>query len=299
MAVNDTFNDSEILRSKSNTFGRKKILKKRTSILEDQLITCPKCRGVMVDAVVFGGRTTCLECCENKSEAIPSEILRRNIGDMAGRCPFSDQGCEWTGELKNISEHLKECEFFEKKCPFADFGCTFKTPTEFKMKTHKRIFKMEHYEMKLDHLEKENALLKLTNESMKRRVEVLLDINHISKFVETRKKCLEGVEWRVTPTHTTGQLEGPSFYIRGYHLQLVGKVGDNLKFHVRRIPGEFDDNLPAARLAFTSAEQVGREKTSNSPHEHKLEPHSLSEEIDHGRLNPCTMRFYFDIEEMY
>ena len=301
MADNYTSNepDRQISRRRSKSFYKRQILKSETSNLEEQLITCPKCQGIMVDAVVYDGKTTCMECCENKFEGTPAEILRQNIGKMEGKCPFSDQGCGWTGEILLINEHLEECEYFEKKCPFADFGCTFTTQSQLQMETHKWECRIEHYELRLEHLETENSHFKVVNASMKRRIEGLLDRNRISKFVETRKKCLEGVEWRVVPTHTGGQLEGPSFYIRSYHLQLVGKVEDNLKFYVRRIPGEFDESLPPAQLTYSSAEQAGRAKTSNDSHEHKLELYSLSDEIDHVKCSPCIMRFYFDIEEEF
>ena len=154
---------------------------------------------------------------------------------------------------------------------------------------------IRNIEKRMENLEFENRQLWRKNAQLKRRIEGLLDRNHISKFVETRKRCLEGVEWRVEPTHTGGLLEGPSFYISSYHLQLVGKVEDNLKFYVRRIPGEFDENLPPAQLTYSSAEQAGREKTSNDSHEHKLELYSLSDEIDHVKCSPCIMRFYFEI----
>lgn len=297
----DQLHELTCVSNAESGFGgyRMDLLSQNLSGLEQSLVMCPSCGGIMRDASVWGGKTTCYDCCENKSGSSSSSLLLGSIRKLQVKCPLHERGCPWGGDLGEIRAHLIVCEYLSMECPYAKYGCKFESVEPGEVAKHKTDFAFEHLDMRMNMLELENAQLKVANKKIDNQLNALLNKAKFSKFVETRKKCLEGVEWRVIPTHTTGQLEGPSFYIRGYHLQLVGKVGDNLKFHVRRIPGEFDDNLPAARLAFTSAEQVGREKTSNSPHEHKLEPHSLSEEIDHGRLNPCTMRFYFDIEEVY
>ena len=279
---------------------RKDLLKCEQSNLEAHLVICPECQGILRDAMVLNGKTTCRDCCEDTDRAVPSEVMRESVRKMAGKCPYNESGCEWTGELGEVKQHISACKFFLRKCPYAKYGCPFQTKDRNEMAAHTTEFSPQHCEMRLIALENENTALRETHTSLKKKLTSLLDRSRISKFVENRKKCLEGVEWRIREGDIVGrqgELDGPTFYIKGYHLQLVGKVGSNVMFHIRRIAGEFDEGLSPAKLTYSSVEQVGREKTSNNTHNHALEVNAMSEDIDHGRCAASLMRFYFDIEE--
>ena len=301
ITTEDQFNELSCVSNSESGFGgyRMDLLSQNLSGLEKSLVSCPVCSGIVRNATVFDGKTTCYNCCEDKSRSSSSVLLLGSIGKLQVRCPLNERGCPWGGELGDFRTHLTVCEFLIAECPYAKYGCKFQSLEAREVAKHKSDSALEHLEMRMDMLELENSQLKTSNKKIDNQLNALLNKAKFSKFIESRKKCLEGVEWRVVPTHTGGQLEGPSFYISSYHLQLVGKVEDNLKFYVRRIPGEFDESLPPAQLTYSSAEQAGRAKTSNDSHEHKLELYSLSDEIDHVKCSPCIMRFYFDIEELY
>ena len=201
--------------------------------------------------------------------------------------------------LGEIRSHLGHCEYLSMECPYAKYGCKFKSLEPGEVAKHTTDFMFTHLEMRMNLIELENAQLKVTNRTIEKQLIALRRKADISKFVETRKKCLEGVEWRIRDTDIVGrqgELDGPTFYIKGFHLQTVGKIDGNISFHIRRIAGEFDDNLSPAKLTYSSAEQVGREKTSNNTHSHMLEVNALSGEIDHVKCAASVVRFYLDIE---
>ena len=287
-------------RGKSFVGGYKKnLLKRETSSLEATLVICPECEGILRDAMVLNGRTTCMDCCEDIENAVPSDIMRESVRKMDGKCPHSELGCDWTGELGDLKQHIAACQFFLRKCPYAKYGCPFQTKDSNEIAAHTTEFIAQHCEMRLIALENENASLKQTHIVLKKRLTSLLAKSHISKFVETRKKCLEGVEWRIRDGDIVGrqgELDGPTFYLKGYHLQIVGKIEGNIVFHLRRIAGEFDESLSPAILSYSSVEQVGREKTCNRTHSHALEVNALSGGIDQGRCAASVFRFYLDIE---
>ena len=306
MAVKDISEDQLIellcISKLESGFGgyKRELLIQNLSILEESLVVCPKCKGIMRDASVWGGLTTCFDCCDNILCSARSDLLRENIALMQSKCPLYDRGCSWGGVLGEIRSHLGLCQYLSMECPYAKYGCKFKSLEPGEVAKHTTDFVFEHLEMRMNLMELENAQLKVTNRAIERQLEALRGKAPLSKFVENRKKCLEGVEWRIREGDIIGrqgELDGPTFYIKGYHLQLVGKVGSNVMFHIRRIVGEFDEGLSPAKLTYSSVEQVGREKTSNNTHNHILEVNAMSEDIDHGRCAASRMRFYFDIEE--
>ena len=279
---------------------KRELLSENLSELLEGLVVCPRCKGVMRNASVFNGVSTCFECCENSLCSAQSDQLNSTVGKIQSKCPLHERGCPWGGTLGAIKAHLGACEYLLKVCPYAKYGCPFTSLEPGQVARHKTEFMYKHLEMRMNLVEFENAQLKVTNRAIERQLEALRKKAPLSKFVENRKKCLEGVEWRIREADIVGrqgELDGPTFYIKGYHLQLVGKVGSNVMFHIRRIAGEFDEGLSPAKLTYSSVEQVGREKTSNNTHNHALEVNAMSEDIDHGRCAASRMRFYFDIEE--
>ena len=278
---------------------KRELLVQNLSVLEENLVVCPKCRGVMREASVWNGLTTCFDCCENNMCSAKSDLLRDNIAIMQAKCPLNDRGCPWGGVLGQIRSHLAICEYLSMECPYAKYGCKFKSLEPGEVAKHTADFMYEHLEMRMNLIELENAQLKLTNRTIEKQLTALRQKADISKFVETRKKCLEGVEWRIRDGDIVGrqgELDGPTFYLKGYHLQIVGKIEGNIVFHLRRVAGEFDESLSPAILSYSSVEQVGREKTCNRTHSHALEVNALSGGIDQGRCAASVFRFYLDIE---
>ena len=277
---------------------RKNLLQKQPSSVE--LVTCPVCQGILRDALVLDGRTTCKNCCEDEQKAAPSAVMRRNIEIMRGMCPLGKSGCEWVGPLRELELHVRECEY-SFICLFCRFGCRFQSRNRNEMAEHKIEFRAKHYEMRITFLEKENLELKQRHEYLTSKISVILGKGKISKFIESMKMCLEGVEWRLDDEQLRragNELLGPDFYLRGgYHLQLEGrKVENQILFHVRRIKGEFDRCLSGARLTHSCIDQLGREKTTYNSHDLKLDVGNVSESIHQAKCVPSVHRFYFHID---
>eukprot|EP00800_Vazella_pourtalesii_P003612 TRINITY_DN136_c0_g1_i3.p1 TRINITY_DN136_c0_g1~~TRINITY_DN136_c0_g1_i3.p1 ORF type:complete len:311 (-),score=45.64 TRINITY_DN136_c0_g1_i3:458-1390(-) len=285
-------------RSQSVRGYRKDLLQQEPPSVE--LVTCPICEGILRDALVLDGKTTCRNCCENEQKAVPSAVMRKSIFGMNGTCPFSKYGCEWIGQLLELELHIKGCEY-SSNCPFLNYGCQFQSQNTNEMTQHKTENEAKHYEMRMTFLENENFELKQRQNYLQSRLSVLLGKGKISKFIESIKMCLEGVEWRLDGEQIGrdgNELLGPDFYLRGgYHLQLEGKKEENqVLFRVRRIVGEFDRYLSSGRLTRSSIDQLGREKTTNNTHNLKLDVEAVSEVIHQARCTPSVHRFYFHID---
>ena len=263
-------------------------------------MTCPVCEGILRDALVLDGKTTCKNCCEDQEKGVPSAVVRGNVETMQGMCPFGKSGCEWVGPLPELGLHVRECEY-SSKCPFSEFGCQFQSQITNEMTEHKTENKAKHYDMRMTFLESENSELRRQHNNLKNRISVIFGKGKISKFIESMKMCLEGVEWCLDGEQLGrdgNELLGPDFYLRGgYHLQLEGRKDENqVLFRVRRIAGEFDRSLPCGRLTHSSIDQQGREKTTNNPHDLKLDVEAVSEVIHQARCTPSVHRFYFHID---
>ena len=284
-------------RSQSVRGYKKNLLEREPSNVD--LVICPICEGILRDALVLDGTTTCKNCCEDEQKAVPSAVMRKSIYGMNGVCPFNKYGCEWIGQLFELELHIKSCEY-SSNCPFSKFGCNFQSQNTNEMTQHKTENKAKHYEMRMTFLENENFELKEQHDYLNSRLSVIFGKGKISKFIESIKMCLEGVEWRLDGEQLGrdgNELLGPDFYLRGYHLQLEGRKEENqMLFRARRIAGEFDKCLSGGRLTHSSIDQLGREKTTNNSHDLKLDVDTVSEIIHQAKRVPSAHRFYFHID---
>uniref|UniRef100_A0A1X7SM54 RING-type domain-containing protein n=1 Tax=Amphimedon queenslandica TaxID=400682 RepID=A0A1X7SM54_AMPQE len=105
-------------------------------------IKCPVCLGILTDPhlVTCCGHNFCGSCIErvkasngscpmcnnqNYQVAVNKERLRI-INELEVYCSNKEKGCEWKGELKNMSTHLKkkkrrgECQYEEVKCQYTN-----------------------------------------------------------------------------------------------------------------------------------------------------------------------------------
>ena len=280
---------------------KKELLSQNLSDLEESLLLCPKCGGVMRDASVWSGATTCYECSDNSSAAAISVLVRKTTGKLAVKCPLSGGGCQWIGGISEMKVHLSFCKFLSMECPYAKFGCSFTSVVHGEVEKHTRENTFQHLEMRMNLIEIENSQIREKNTSMELQLNALMKKAPLTKFIESMKMCLEGVEWRLDGEQLGrdgNELLGPDFYLRGgYHLQLEGRKDENqVLFRVRRIAGEFDRSLPCGRLTHSSIDQQGREKTTNNPHDLKLDVEAVSEVIHQARCTPSVHRFYFHID---
>ncbi|KAI6658066.1 TNF receptor-associated factor 4-like [Oopsacas minuta] len=279
---------------------KKDLLCQNFSALEESLLLCPSCNGVMRDSSVWEGKTTCHDCCENTTNSACSVLHRKNINELQVKCPLEEGGCPWSGKLCDIKNHLALCKYLSVECHYAKFGCRFKSVIPGEVARHVTDSMFEHLEMRMNLIELDNAQLRNQNTSIKLQLNALMKKAPISKFVESLKMCLQGAEWSLKGHEimgSKGEIVGPDFYIRGYHLQLVGQVEDNLVlFRVRRISGEFDSCISPGTLMYSSIDQRSKEKTTNNTHNHRLDIGVLTEPIYQSKCTDSVNRFYFHIE---
>ena len=83
---------------------------------------CQQCR----TQLLASGTKKCPVC--RKRNVLPSahldKFFQREINDLKVRCQHRDEGCKWTGELRNLQSHLdpgkRECNYILLPC---SFGC--------------------------------------------------------------------------------------------------------------------------------------------------------------------------------
>ena len=89
----------------TQTFGR----------VEVGYIICPKCKGILRDAVSMKGSIACF-CC-NTSPNSPVNSIREIVNKLQIRCPASKR-CDWRGTLSCARKHVETCGEFRIQCPF-------------------------------------------------------------------------------------------------------------------------------------------------------------------------------------
>ena len=79
----------------------------------------------------------CPTCNEENITIFPDKRLQRSLYDFEVYCTHRDKGCTWTGELRQLENHLNEnpqldrelegCLFTRVDCKFKSVGCGVKT----------------------------------------------------------------------------------------------------------------------------------------------------------------------------
>ena len=79
----------------------------------------------------------CPTCNEENITVFPDKRLQRSLYDFEVYCTHRDKGCNWTGELRQLENHLNEnpqldrelegCLFTRVDCKFKSVGCGVKT----------------------------------------------------------------------------------------------------------------------------------------------------------------------------
>ena len=155
----------------------------------------------------------CPMCKERSFQALVNKERRRIINGLQVYCTNKENGCEWKGELKNLSTHLNKRKR-EGECQYEVVKCRFRKCEERNQRQH-----LKHHE---------------DNECLQRRFECQYcntrDTYHSITYEEHYKKCSKypsllvyctnnekGCEWigelKNLPTHLNkGEREGECQY---------------------------------------------------------------------------------------
>ncbi len=77
-------------------------------IREPHQVTC--CGNKFCKACIEHIKVTKKSCptCKEKFSSFPDKGLKRSLYSLKVRCSYQKDGCEWTGELRQLDEHLNK-----------------------------------------------------------------------------------------------------------------------------------------------------------------------------------------------
>ena len=104
---------------------KRELITQNLSMLEESLVMCSLCAGVMRDAcsVRSGLAQVCEDCVGDDTTHRPLGPTRGIVAKLGSRCPLLDRECEWIGTLGTIEQHMSECSQFIVQCPYIKYGC--------------------------------------------------------------------------------------------------------------------------------------------------------------------------------
>ncbi|KAI6661195.1 TNF receptor-associated factor 4-like isoform X1, partial [Oopsacas minuta] len=91
-----------------------------SSKLEEKLLLCAFCNGLLRDACFYQEELRCGVCIPEGVAWQPVKMNREIVSDKMISCPLKKRGCEWSDTVTTAMDHLEECEFFPVLCPL---GC--------------------------------------------------------------------------------------------------------------------------------------------------------------------------------
>ena len=100
---------------------RKDLLIENLSERDELFLVCSRCSGLLKEACTVGsGEQVCVDCIKHDEQSLPNIQVRNTVIKLKCRCPLSQNGCEWSDELRHCEEHLETCQLMLVKC---QLGC--------------------------------------------------------------------------------------------------------------------------------------------------------------------------------
>ena len=100
---------------------KKELLVENLSERDEKFLLCSQCRGILREAcTVVTGEQSCSECIRKGETSLPNLQVRSTVMELTCRCPLSQRGCEWSGELQECESHLNTCCHLLMTC---ELGC--------------------------------------------------------------------------------------------------------------------------------------------------------------------------------
>ncbi|KAI6649919.1 TRAF-type zinc finger [Oopsacas minuta] len=93
---------------------RTDLLNEKTHEHMKSFIFCSTCDGISRRPQISDGKTFCTDCIGigGKVDGRVDEFVRQ----LQCRCPLSSRGCDWSGKLGSIENHLDDCDKVNSKC---------------------------------------------------------------------------------------------------------------------------------------------------------------------------------------
>ena len=94
---------------------RREYLSQNLTKMEEGFVVCKVCSGIMREASISNGKTSCLVCSATPEQPNPVKDVQESIEVLGIKCPLLRE-CDWKGELSLADTHLKDCSFFLIQC---------------------------------------------------------------------------------------------------------------------------------------------------------------------------------------
>ena len=94
---------------------RKEYLSQNLTEMEQELIVCKECTGIMREPSLCNGNTTCLVCSERPSRPNTVKMVHNSVAKLNIKCPLL-RDCNWNGNLSEADQHLNTCVHFLIEC---------------------------------------------------------------------------------------------------------------------------------------------------------------------------------------
>ena len=107
---------------------RRDLLVENLSVRDELFLICSRCSGIIRDAcTVSSGDLVCAGCTNKEEQSLPNTQVRNTVSELKSRCPLSESGCKWSGELRGCETHLQTCPYIHVSC---ELGCGAVMPRE-------------------------------------------------------------------------------------------------------------------------------------------------------------------------
>ncbi|KAI6649476.1 TNF receptor-associated factor 4-like [Oopsacas minuta] len=120
----DGTDDLVFVKIKDGKFGGWKVellLERLSSKLEEKLLLCNSCKGLLREACLYHGELRCRVCIPKGAPSWqPVKMNSEIVNEKMISCPLKRRGCEWEGTVTVALLHLEKCDFFPELCPL---GC--------------------------------------------------------------------------------------------------------------------------------------------------------------------------------
>ena len=96
---------------------KRMLLSEQLSSREESLLLCQTCEGVLFKASSDQSEEVLCECCVSRPDSTPLLPVRRIVSKLPVKCPQYFRGCEWSGFISDIREHVELCGYLYVSCP--------------------------------------------------------------------------------------------------------------------------------------------------------------------------------------
>ncbi|KAI6651543.1 TNF receptor-associated factor 6 [Oopsacas minuta] len=258
---------------------RKDLLIKELTELEEKMLICRVCGGVM--------REECFKQHDDShSEGVDPGVVGETVAELRIQCPLHTHGCIWVDVIPKVQQHFEHCVYRAKSCVYSEYGC--KTLIQRgKIDSHLKESCNEHMLQLLEQVKK--CTLKLDSSNIKiealtvRNLELESSLKQQTRLLAAQIEAVklsnriraDGVSWVVTGVaqqiEERAKIWGPYFYVDGYKFQIMLAFGYEDTSYVALflclVRGERDQDmiwpfrLDREKFVFTLRKTCGTEVT--------------------------------------